>query len=169
MSLENAPTLADCLSVPSTEAASNVEVAVPDADEATLEGALADRFQVWTKVAEVIERLTPVDAYQGDVHALRKLQQLHLLCNILSATCFQRETHLRALQLTLLQEGRSAPRVQAAPPISPTETAHSDNKYDNEIDGRNANQPERKEEQERHMDFVDYDAMDLIELSEQFS
>ncbi|KAL4176349.1 hypothetical protein KRP22_001299 [Phytophthora ramorum] len=162
MSLENAPTLADCLSVPSSEAASNVEVAVPDADEATLEGALADRFQVWTKVAEVIERLTPVDAYQGDVHALRKLQQLHLLCK-------QRETHLRALQLTLLQEGRSAPRVQAAPPISPTETAHSDNKYDNEIDGRNANQPERKEEQERHMDFVDYDAMDLIELSEQFS
>ncbi|KAH7470713.1 uncharacterized protein KRP23_10000 [Phytophthora ramorum] len=162
MSLENAPTLADCLSVPSSEAASNVEVAVPDADEATLEGALADRFQVWTKVAEVIERLTPVDAYQGDVHALRKLQQLHLLCK-------QRETHLRALQLTLLQEGRSAPRVQAAPPISPTETAHSDNKYDNEIDGRNTNQPERKEEQERHMDFVDYDAMDLIELSEQFS
>ncbi|KAJ8554644.1 hypothetical protein ON010_g9838 [Phytophthora cinnamomi] len=42
---------------------------------------------------------------------------------------------------------------------------------DNGIDTctSNANETEWQNEQERHLDFVDYDAMDLIELSEQFA
>jgi hypothetical protein len=85
----------------------------------------------------MIEKMAPLGAYQGDVRALQKLQQLHLVCNILpdahccmvhtllfisqvAASFFnhsdlqQRETHLRALQLTLLQEGRGVPNVEAA-------------------------------------------------------
>ncbi|KAE9332540.1 hypothetical protein PF008_g14899 [Phytophthora fragariae] len=84
MSLENAPTLADCLPVPSKSVLSSPVLAEKNSKDLTLEQVLADRFQVWTKVNEVIEKLTPLQAYQGDIHALQKLQQLHLLCNILS-------------------------------------------------------------------------------------
>lgn len=40
---------------------------------------------------------------------------------------------------------------------------------DNCVDASNANETEWQQEQERHLDFVDYDAMDLIELSEQLA
>ncbi|KAG6623008.1 uncharacterized protein IUM83_12218 [Phytophthora cinnamomi] len=81
MSLENAPTLADCLPKP---VHSTPALAEHNSKDTTLEQVLADRGHVWTKVNEVIEKLAPLQAFQGDVHALQKLQQLHLLCNILS-------------------------------------------------------------------------------------
>ncbi|KAG2811893.1 hypothetical protein PC111_g15041 [Phytophthora cactorum] len=162
MSLENAPTLADCFAVSSEITAStnaNTQpLSAPDANESTLESVLADRLHVWTKVTEVIERLGPMEAYQGDVHALQKLLQLH------------RETHLRTLQLTLLQEGRTVPRVEAVKTIIPSDNEYgSANEDDIDIDPPNANHIEWQEEQERHLDIADYDTMDLIELSEHFS
>ncbi|ETN05484.1 hypothetical protein PPTG_14214 [Phytophthora nicotianae INRA-310] len=162
MSLENAPTLADCLVVPSEATTiskiKHQPLSAPYTNEATLESILADRLHVWTKVAEMIEKLGPMEAYQGDVHALQKLLQLHILCK-------QRETHLRTLQLTLLQEGRSVPCVKAIP----VTLSNNDNEDDQDIDPPNANHIEWQEDQERHLDIVDYGAMDLIELSEQFS
>lgn len=107
MSLENAPTVTDCLSdaLPTATMCRNMQ-SLPDADDSSLEAVLADRHQVWTKVCEIIEKLTPLEAYRGDVHALRKLQQLHLLCK-------QRETHLRTLQITLMDEGRTLPQAKS--------------------------------------------------------
>ncbi|KAG7377542.1 hypothetical protein PHYPSEUDO_011494 [Phytophthora pseudosyringae] len=54
MSLENAPTLADCLAV-SSEArpSSNATCQPSDEKDATLKSVLADRLHVWTKVTEV--------------------------------------------------------------------------------------------------------------------
>lgn len=46
---------------------------------------------------------------------------------------------------------------------------HLSDQGDIGIDASNANEAEWQQEQERHLDFVDYDAMDLIELSEQFA
>lgn len=141
MSLEHAPTLADCLAV-SSELIPNVKaqpVCAPEANETTLESVLANRHHVWTKVTEVIEKLGSTEAYQGDVHALQKLLQLHILCNILpiflclftlakhvqasfcNYNAQQRETHLRTLQLTLMQEGRVLPRVEAVKTIIPSD------------------------------------------------
>ncbi|KAE9001124.1 hypothetical protein PR002_g17994 [Phytophthora rubi] len=148
MSLENAPTLADCLPVPSKSVLSSPALAEKNSKDLTLEQVLADRFQVWTKVNEVIEKLTPLQAYQGDIHALQKLQQLHLLCNILSPM----HSALHACCRRTL-------------PDTHTEVDQGDIG----IDASNANEAEWQQEQERHLDFVDYDAMDLIELSEQFA
>jgi hypothetical protein len=53
MSLENAPTLADCLSLPTEAAAQIPSLPMLDANDATLESVLADRHHVWTKVNEV--------------------------------------------------------------------------------------------------------------------
>ncbi|KAF1781801.1 hypothetical protein GQ600_27084 [Phytophthora cactorum] len=57
MSLENAPTLADCFAVSSEITAStnaNTQpLSAPDANDSTLESVLADRLHVWTKVTEV--------------------------------------------------------------------------------------------------------------------
>lgn len=57
MSLENVPTLTDCLPMPPQAApysdTKSLPLSVPDANDAMLESVLADRFHVWTKVAEV--------------------------------------------------------------------------------------------------------------------
>ncbi|KAG2764354.1 hypothetical protein PC129_g13741 [Phytophthora cactorum] len=168
MSLENAPTLADCFAVSSEITAStnaNTQpLSAPDANESTLESVLADRLHVWTKVTEVIERLGPMEAYQGDVHALQKLLQLHVLCNILSnAALFDHFDQASTPR-------RTVPRVEAVKTIIPSDNEYgSANEDDIDIDPPNANHIEWQEEQERHLDIADYDTMDLIELSEHFS
>ncbi|KAK1930344.1 hypothetical protein P3T76_014015 [Phytophthora citrophthora] len=143
MSLENAPTLADCLAV-SSDAAPTLSAQssyMSNAEDTTLESVLVDRLHVWTKVAEVIEKLGPAEAYQGD----------------------QRETHLRTLQLTLIQEGRRS---------TASETLNDDTDDTDDTDAADdvpdKNEVEWNEEQQRSIDIADYDAMDLIELSEQF-
>lgn len=56
MSLENAPTLADCLPGPVKPVFSSHSLAELDSKDTTLEQVLADRCQVWTKVNEVRSR-----------------------------------------------------------------------------------------------------------------
>jgi hypothetical protein len=48
-------------------------------------------------------------------------------------------------------------------------TENSEIEDDKDVDAPNADQRDWQEEEERHFDFVDYDAIDLIELSEQCS
>ncbi|ETO70791.1 hypothetical protein F444_12771 [Phytophthora nicotianae P1976] len=126
----------------------------------------------------MIEKLGPMEAYQGDVHALQKLLQLHILCNILSNVSFliqfgipeRRDsfcnyTHSSARRIYALSSLLCCRKDVLFHALKP----FRDNEDDQDIDPPNANHIEWQEDQERHLDIVDYDAMDLIELSEQFS